>query len=109
MTKINSKLKGCEGEREFAKLLQKFGYEDAKRGQQFCGINGDADVVGGPEGFHFEIKRVERLNIYDAVEQSKRDAREGEKAIVAHRKNRREWLITMTADSFFEILKEAKR
>lgn len=100
---INSKLKGNEGEREFAKLCQKFGYK-ARRGQQFSGINGDADIVGGPDGFHFEVKRVERLNIYSAVEQSKRDARDGEKPVVAHRKNRKEWLITMPADVFFEII-----
>ena len=102
---INSKQKGNIGEREFAKLLRKFGYLSARRGQQFTGIHGDADVVGGPEGFHFEIKRVERLNIYDAVEQSKRDARDGEKPVVAHRKNRKEWLITMPADVFFEVIK----
>ena len=101
---INSKLKGNEGEREFAKLCQKFGYKGARRSVQYCGINNDADVVGGPEGFHFEVKRVEKLNIYSAVEQSKRDARDGEKPVVAHRKNRKEWLITMPADVFFEII-----
>jgi len=105
-TKINSRAKGTQGEREFAKLLQKFGYFNARRGVQYSGANGDADVIGGPEGFHFEIKRVERLNIYDAVDQSKRDARDGEKPVVAHRKNRREWLITMPADVFFGIIKK---
>ena len=102
---INSKQKGNTGEREFAKLLQKYGYK-ARRGQQFSGANGDPDVVTDLEGFHFEVKRVERLNIYDAVDQSKRDARDGEKPIVAHRKNRREWLITMPADVFFGIIKK---
>lgn len=101
---INSKEKGKRAEIEFSKILQKFGYEGARRSVQYCGINNDADVVGGPEGFHFEVKRVEKLNIYSAVEQSKRDARDGEKPVVAHRKNRKEWLITMPADVFFEII-----
>lgn len=101
---INSKNKGRVGEAEFAKLLQKHGYLKARRSVQYCGANGDADVIGGPEGFHFEVKRVEKLNIYSAVEQSKRDARDGEKPVVAHRKNRKEWLITMPADVFFEII-----
>lgn len=104
---INSKQKGNQGEREFAKLLQKHGYE-ARRGQQFCGLNGEPDVVSSLTGYHFEIKRVEKLNIYTAVEQSKRDARDGERPIVAHRRNRKEWLITMPADVFFEMVKDER-
>lgn len=76
---MNSNRKGKEGERELANLLKdRYGY-DCRRGQQFCGSNGDADVVGLP-GVHIECKRVEKLNIYEAVEQSINDAREGENA-----------------------------
>jgi hypothetical protein len=64
---MNSRNKGKRGELEAAHLLQKYGY-DARRGQQFAGINGDADVVGLP-GIHLEVKRVEKLNIENAVEQ----------------------------------------
>lgn len=47
-------------ERELANLLKdRYGY-DCRRGQQFCGSNGDADVVGLP-GIHIECKRVEKL------------------------------------------------
>ena len=51
---MNSRTKGKRGELEVAHLLKKYGY-DARRGQQFAGINGDADVVGLP-GIHLEIK-----------------------------------------------------
>ena len=68
--------KGKRGERELAGILREYGY-DTKRGQQYCGVAGNADVVGLP-GIHIECKRVERLNIYDAIEQSKNDARDGE-------------------------------
>ena len=65
--------KGKRGERELAGRLRDHGY-DCRRGQQFCGISGDADVIGLP-GIHIECKRVERLNLQEAMEQSKRDAR----------------------------------
>lgn len=90
----NSRAKGARGERELANLLKEYGYE-CRRGQQFCGANGDADVVGLPN-IHIECKRVERLNIENAMKQSSRDARDGEVPIVMHRKDRNIWLVTMT-------------
>lgn len=103
---MNSKIKGNKGEREFAHKLQEYGY-DARRGQQFCGANGDADVEGLP-GVHIEVKRVERLNIHEAMKQSVRDAREGEIPIVAHRRNRTEWLVTMRYEDWIAMYTEAK-
>lgn len=52
---INSKQKGAAAERELARKLREYGY-DCRRGQQYCGLNGDADVVGLP-GIHIEAKR----------------------------------------------------
>lgn len=89
----NSRAKGAKGERELARKLREYGY-DCRRGQQYSGANGDADVVG-LEGIHIECKRVERLNIEDAMAQAKRDARKGELPAVFHRKNNHEWLVTM--------------
>lgn len=100
---MNSRDKGKRGELEAAHLLKEYGY-DARRGQQFSGANGDADVVGLP-GIHIEVKRVEKLNIENAVEQSVRDAREGEKPIVLHKKNRRKWLVTMPFEEWIELYK----
>ena len=99
---VNSRAKGAEGERELAKILRERGYE-ARRGQQFCGANGDADVVGLP-GYHIECKRVEKLNLEAAMEQSKRDARQGEIPIVVHRKNRHEWLATLRLEDFLDVI-----
>lgn len=100
---MNSRDKGKRGELEAAHLLNKYGY-DARRGQQFSGANGDADVVGLP-GIHLEVKRVERLNINDALDQSVRDARDGELPVVLHRMNRTEWKITMRFADWMEIYK----
>lgn len=92
---INSRQKGKRGELEVAHILQEAGFKDARRGQQFSGANGDADVVGLP-GVWLEIKRNERLNIYEAMEQARRDARGMEIPWVVHRKNNKPWLCTMT-------------
>lgn len=100
---VNSKRKGSQGEREFAKLCREHGFSEARRGQQFSGIEGK-DVVG-LEGIHIEVKRVERLNIDKAMKQSIKDSKEGEIPIVAHRKNREDWKITMRADDFFKLYK----
>ena len=97
----NSRRKGAEGERELAKKLCDYGY-DCRRGQQYCGANGDADVVGFP-GIHIECKRVEHLNLYDAMAQSVHDTRDGETPAVFHRKNNCEWLVTMRFDDFMRL------
>lgn len=101
----NSRRKGAEGEREIAKILRGYGY-DARRGQQYSGANGDADVVGLP-GVHIEVKRVEALNIDKAMEQSKRDAR-GEIPAVFHRKNGKEWKATVRLEDFIKLYKQAE-
>ena len=101
---INSRKKGVRGEAQLASILREYGYE-TRRGQQYCGANGDADVVGIP-GLHIECKRVERLNVYDAVAQSERDAREGEVPVVMHRKNNCKWLVTLSLDEFMKIWRE---
>lgn len=101
---INSRNKGKVGEREIAKILRDYGYEDCRRGEQYCGANGDADVVGLPE-IHCEIKRVEKLNVDNAIDQAVRDARAGEMPTVFHRKNRKPWLVTMKLDDWMRLYK----
>jgi Holliday junction resolvase len=99
---MNSNRKGKVGERELAKKLKEHGY-DCRRGQQYNGLGGE-DVVGLP-GIHIECKRVERLNIHDAVDQAKRDS-EDKKPVVFHRKNHCEWLVTMTLEDWVELYRE---
>ena len=100
---MNSGDKGKRGERELAAALRAQGYS-ARRGQQYCGTSGDADVVGLP-GCHIECKRVERLNIDAAMEQAVRDAREGEVPVVIHRRNGKPWLVTQLLSDFLEARK----
>ena len=99
---INSRRKGAEGERELAKILLSRGYEDARRGQQFKGGGDSPDVIGLP-GIHIECKRVERLDLTAAYEQSFRDAADGEIPAVFHRKNREPWMVTVSLEDFFKL------
>ena len=72
----NSRSKGAKGERELSNKLKEFGF-NTRRGQQYCGANGDADVVG-IAGVHIECKRVQSLNLSKAMKQAESDARDGE-------------------------------
>ena len=100
---INSKQKGKTGELELARTLKEYGYE-TRRSVQYNGKDGQADVVGLPH-IHCEVKRVEKLNIYNAIDQAKRDAKHDDLPAVFHRKNRCNWLVTMELDDFMKIYK----
>lgn len=92
-----SRRKGAVGEREFAAWLrEKFG-AIAIRGCQFKGGVDSPDVEHDIEGIHFEVKRTETLSLYKAMEQAIADCGENI-PVVAHRRNRRGWLLVMRAD-----------
>lgn len=103
---MNSREKGKRGERELASVLRSYGYA-VRRGQQYCGANGDADIIG-LDGVHIECKRNERLNLYDAMAQAKHDAKTGEMPTVMWRKNSCEWLVTMTIDDFMNLYRRSR-
>lgn len=101
---MNSRSKGKRGELELAKKLREYGFE-CRRGQQYCGANGDADVTGLPR-IHIEAKRTERLNLYDAIDQARRDARPNELPAVFHRRNNSDWLVIMRLEDWMRLYNE---
>jgi len=101
---MNSKAKGGRGEREWSAYCREQGFTEARRGTQFKGGYDSPDCIGLPH-VHQEIKRVEKLNIHDAMRQSIRDSEGKAIPIVAHRRNREEWLVTMKADDWMELYK----
>lgn len=101
----NSRRKGKSGELELVHKFNEYGF-NCRRGQQYCGANGDPDVIGLP-GIHVECKRVEKLNLYNAMLQAKGDAREEELPAVFHRRNNCGWLVTMELDDWMKIYREA--
>ena len=79
------------------------------RTAQYRGNTGAAGDAEGLPGLHQEIKNVEHLNLRDAMEQSIHDAEaegKGMLPIVAHKKNRLGWLVTMRAEDWFELYRE---
>ena len=102
---VNGRRKGKDAENEFARLCKEHGY-DVRRTQQYCGNTGEAADVVGLSNIHVEVKRVEQLNIHKAMDQAVRDSEaenKGNIPIVAHRRNRTPWLITMRAEDWFQM------
>lgn len=80
------------GEREVCQVLSDLGML-ARRTAQYCGKSGDAaDVHVEGLGCHVEVKRTEKLRLYDAIEQASRDARKSH-FIVVHRQSNRPWVV----------------
>lgn len=97
-----SQRKGAAGERELAALLSAAGY-DCQRGGSLS-FGEIPDVLGLP-GIHIECKRVERLNVGEAMEQAIRDSDrmlDGMPALF-HRRNRKPWLVTMRLEDWLKL------
>ena len=94
MSGKKSQRKGAAGERELAAILQEHGYDCTRGGSLTFGEV--ADLSGLP-GIHIEVKRVEKLNVMEAMEQSIRDSERMQDGVPAlfHRRNRKPWLVTM--------------
>jgi hypothetical protein len=105
---VNGKQKGSAGERELASKLREHGFT-ARRTQQFCGAAGDSDVECTElHQFHIECKRVEKLNVDNAMDQSLRDCHDRIPTVM-HRRNHKPWLVTMYLEDWIALVKDAKR
>ncbi len=104
---MNSKRKGTAGEHELEALLQGYGIRAYRNDQIFKGGKGNPDVSAEIAGtkVHFEVKRVEKLNISAAMAQAEQDAAPDHLPAVAHRRNREKWLLTVPLVTFLDLLK----
>ena len=106
MGKINSKQKGARFERSLASKFKEYGYE-ARRTAQYCGNTGDASDVVGLPGIHIEAKHQERMQLYDWMDQAKRDSEGTENMpVVFHKKNNAEILVSMRFEDWMQIYNE---
>lgn len=103
----SSQRKGADGERELAALLRQHGYEIERGGSLSFGEV--PNLVGLPN-IHIECKRVERLNVGEAMDQAIRDAERFHDGAptVFHRRNRQPWLVTMRLTDWLELYKRAE-
>ena len=97
-----SQRKGRAGELELARLLQDHGYPVEPGQAVSFGVT--PDLVGLP-GIHIECKRVERLNVSEAMAQAIRDAERFQDGAptLFHRRNRQPWLVTMRLEDWLEL------
>jgi len=96
--------KGKEGEREFARELTWALDCDAHRGRQYCGAPEAPDVKTSIKGVHFEVKRVESLSLYKAMEQAENECGD-DIPVVGHRRSRKPWLIVVKLSDLSKLVK----
>lgn len=104
----SSQRKGAKGEFELAAILREYGYDCTRGGSLSFGEIPD---LSGLPGIHIEVKRVEKLNVVEAMEQSIRDSERMQDGIPAlfHRRNRKPWLVTMRLSDWIQLYKESRR
>ena len=99
-----SQRKGRAGELEIVKILNGHGIS-AEPGQAVS-FGSTPDIVG-VNGLHAEVKRVEKLNVTEAMNQAIRDSQKFEDGLptLFHRRNRTPWLVTMTLEDWLKLYK----
>ena len=101
----SSQRKGADGERELAAVLEGYGYNVTRGGSLSYGTVPDLE---GLPGIHIEVKRVERLNVPEAMEQAIRDSNrfnDGAPALF-HRRSRKPWLVTMRLTDWMQLYQQ---
>ena len=100
---MNSCIKGANGERELAAILQKTsGYRITRGGTMSYGTLPD---LSGLPNIHIEVKRVEKLNLDKAMNQAVRDSIKFHDGLptIFHRRNNEEWLVTMRLPDWLKV------
>lgn len=102
MAGLRSRNKGKRGEREAAHELERLFGIEAHRGCQYTGSPDSPDVKTSIHGVHIEVKRVEKVRLYEALRQAVEDA--GEKIpVVLHRANDKPWLAIVRLDDLPDL------
>jgi len=106
---MNVKQKGSAGEREWAKFLRDNNLDTHAVRNYTSGSTYKKSDVHNSMGYIFEVKRVEKLNLWKAEDQAQRDA-DSSQAIpsVPHRRNNGDWWISVPAWHFADLYKKAR-
>jgi hypothetical protein len=99
---INGCQKGKRGERAWRDFLLAHGIS-ARRGRQFSGSPDSPDVVSN-DNMHWEVKWVESLNIWKAIEQAVRDCGKEKTPAVAFKRNKSGWMVALRAEDYIRII-----
>lgn len=106
MSGKSSQRKGRAGELELVRLLRAHGIP-AQPGQAVS-FGTTPDIVG-VDGIHCEIKRVERLNVVQAMQQAIRDSEKFQDGmpVLFFRRNREPWYCTMRLSDWLTLYRAA--
>lgn len=101
---MNTQKKGRHGEIELSRILNSNGIP-ARPGSAL-NFGTVPDVTGIP-GIHAEVKRVEKLNVHEAMGQAIKDSEKFGDGMPAlfHRRNRTPWLVTMRLEDWLKLYK----
>lgn len=107
---MNIKRKGTTGEQEVVSILTAAGIRAYRNDQTFVGGKDNPDVYAEifDTDLHIECKRVEKLNLLEAVKQAVIDANGKAFPVVFHRKNRSPWLVTCRLSDLIELIQEKR-
>jgi hypothetical protein len=99
-----SKRKGAAGEREAAEKLNEVLGTRFHRGRQYHGGPESPDLAGDLPGLHVEVKRCERLRLYEALRQARQDASVSQVPAVMHRANGKPWVMVVDVADLIRLL-----
>jgi hypothetical protein len=105
VARINSCRKGKVAERAWAEWLNENLNCEARRGASQAGGAAARPDVEFKLAIHSEVKAVQALNLEKAMNQAIRDCRFDNVPIVAHKKNRGVWHITLLASDLVRLSK----
>lgn len=96
--------KGARGELEIVDLFTTAGWPVARGFASGGGKGGGGDIVGGPAGYSIEVKRTNRWQPWQAIDQAREACRPGETPLVFTRPDRRDWHAFLPADDLIRLL-----
>ena len=104
---MDNEQKRARGQRMWMEEILRNGFYNIRECQNSEGQDSSEVIPSIP--IHFEVRFDDELNISDAMEQAKQavvDNGDSDKIpAVAHKKSREDWLVTISADDFFRILR----
>jgi hypothetical protein len=103
-----SRDKGATFERQCVQTFRQNGWPRAQRTHDGRIQAQRGDIAGGPEGFHFECKRHEKLSVPTAFDQVKRDANPLDIPVLIHRPSRHETMATLPFSDFLNLAKRGE-
>jgi hypothetical protein len=103
--KAKPRSKGNRAEREVIDILRAHGYQ-ARRNFQ-SGGQGGGDILGGPDGFHLEVKHRETTKIWDWITQAEDERRATQTPLVIFRRNGAQWMCCLPFEDILGLIEAA--